>query len=72
MTGRGMRRIGALLAKELEDLRGNPGLFLPAVMTGVISLVIPFVVAIAVPYFTGERLADSGDFRVAIEMYRVP
>ena len=70
MTGRGMRRIGALLAKELEDLRGNPGLFLPAVMTGVISLVIPFVVAIAVPYFTGERLADSSDFRVAIEMYR--
>ena len=70
MTGRGMRRVGALLAKELEDLRGNPGLFVPAVMTGVISIVIPFVVAIAVPYFTGERLADSSDFRVAIEMYR--
>ena len=70
MTGRGMRRIGALLSKELEDLRGNPGLFLPAVMTGMTSIVIPFVVAIAIPYFTGERLADSSDFRAAIEMYR--
>ena len=70
MAGRGMRRIGALLAKELTDLRGNPGLFVPAVITGVISIAIPFVVAIAVPYFSGERLADSSDFRVALEMYR--
>ena len=70
MTNRGIRRIGALLAKELVDLRGNPGLFVPAVITGVISIVIPFIVAIAVPYFTGERLADSSDFKVAIEMYR--
>src|SRR5262245_2594939 len=68
--GRGMRRIGALLAKELEDLRGNPGLFFPAVLTGIISIVMPFVIAIAIPYFSGERLADSGDFKVALEMYR--
>jgi ABC-2 type transport system permease protein len=70
VTGRGMRRIGALLAKELTDLSGNPGLFVPAVITGVISIVIPFVVAIAIPYLSGERLADSSDFRVALEMYR--
>ena len=70
MTGRGVRRIGALLAKELTDLRGHPGLFVPAVITGLISIVIPFVVAVAVPYFSGERLADSSDFRGALEMYR--
>ena len=65
-----MKRIGALLAKELEDLRGNPALFIPAVITGVISILIPLVIAIAVPYFSGERLADSSDFRAAFEMYR--
>jgi ABC-2 type transport system permease protein len=65
-----MTRIGALLAKELEDLRGNPALFIPAAITGVISILMPFVIAIAVPYFSGERLADSSDFRAALEMYR--
>jgi len=44
--------------------------FLPAVLTGVISILMPFVIAVAVPYFTGERLADSSDFRIAAEMYR--
>jgi ABC-2 type transport system permease protein len=65
-----MKRIAALLGKELEDLRGNPALFVPAVITGVISILMPFVIAIAVPYFSGERLADSSEFKAAIEMYR--
>lgn len=64
-----MRRIHALLAKELADLRSNPAIFVPAVMTGVISMAIPFAIAIAVPYVSGERLADSSDFRVALEIY---
>ena len=64
------RRIGALLAKEIEDLRGSPGLFLPAVITGLIAIMLPFAVAIAIPALSGEALADSSDFRVAIEMYR--
>ena len=65
-----MKRIRALLAKELAELRRNPAVFLPALITGVISIVMPFVIAIAIPYFAGERLADSSDFRVAVEMYR--
>jgi len=65
-----MKRIMALLGKELTDLRGNPAVFVPAIITGVISIVMPFVIAIAIPYFSGERLADSSDFRVALEMYR--
>ena len=68
--GQGLKRIGALLAKELEDLRGNPGLFVPAALTGIVSILLPFVIAIAVPYLTGERLSDSSDFRVALELYR--
>ena len=65
-----MSRIAALLGKELTDLRGNPAVFVPAIITGVISIVMPFVIAIAVPYFSGEQLADSSDFRVALQIYR--
>jgi ABC-2 type transport system permease protein len=65
-----MKRIAALLGKELADLRANPAVFMPAIITGVISISMPFVIAIAVPYFSGERLSDSSDFRMAAEMYR--
>ena len=65
-----MKRIAALLGKELADLRGNPAVFVPAIITGVVSIVMPFLIAVAVPYFTGEQLADSSDFRIALEMYR--
>jgi len=65
-----MKRIAALLDKELADLRGNPAVFVPAIITGIISIVMPFVVAIVVPYISGERLSDSSDFRIAAEMYR--
>jgi ABC-2 type transport system permease protein len=65
-----MRRVGAILEKEFIDLRQNPGVFLPALLTGVVSLLLPFFVAIIVPFMTGERLSDSSDFEIAIEMYR--
>src|SRR5258705_12475620 len=65
-----MSRIAALLGKELADLRNTPAVFIPAIITGVISIVMPFLIAIAVPYFSGERLADSSDFRIALEIYR--
>ena len=65
-----MKRIAALLGKELADLRGNPAVFMPAVITGVISIVMPFIIAIAVPYFSGEQLSASSDFKIAVEMYR--
>lgn len=64
-----MTRISALLGKELADLRRNRSVFFPAILTGAIAMVIPFFVAILVPYFSGERLSDSADFQVAVEMY---
>jgi ABC-2 type transport system permease protein len=60
----------ALLGKELAELRQNPAVFLPALLTGVFSILLPFFVAIVVPYFAGERLSDSSDFEIAVEMYR--
>ena len=65
-----MKRTAALLGKELADLRRNPAVFMPAALTGGLSLLLPFFVAILVPYVTGERLSDSSDFEVALEVYR--
>jgi len=65
-----MTRVRALLGKELADLRQNPAVFVPAVITGFFAVLLPFFVAVIVPYFTGEQLSDSSDFQIAIEMYR--
>ena len=66
MTG----RLAALLGKELLDLRQNPSVFIPAVITGLTAIALPFFVAVLVPALTGERLSDSSDFQVALELYR--
>lgn len=65
-----MTRILAVLGKDLADLRQNPSVFVPAILTGFFSILLPFFVAIIVPYVSGERLSDSGDFEIAVEMYR--
>jgi ABC-2 type transport system permease protein len=65
-----MNRIVALMSKDLAELRANPGLFTPAIFTGLVALTLPFVVAVGVPYVFGERLSDSSDFDVALEVYR--
>jgi ABC-2 type transport system permease protein len=63
-------RVAALLAKELMDLRGRPGLFFPALFTGIIATLLPLFVAVLVPAFTGERLSDSADFQIALDLFR--
>jgi ABC-2 type transport system permease protein len=63
-------RVRALLAKEFADLRRNPGVFIPAMLTSLVALVLPFFVAVVVPAVTGERLSDSSDFYVATGVLR--
>lgn len=65
-----MNRMYALLGKELADLRRNPALFVPAILAGGLSMLLPFAIAIVVPAIAGERLAESSDFEVALEIYR--
>jgi hypothetical protein len=65
-----MTRILALLDKDVADLRQNPSLFIPAVLTGLFSILLPFVVAIMIPAFAGERLSDSSDFEIVVETYK--
>ncbi|HEU4690910.1 MAG TPA: ABC transporter permease [Vicinamibacterales bacterium] len=63
-------RMLALLRKELADERQNLALFVPALIVGVMTILLPLFVAVIVPSMTGERLADSSDFEVALDMYR--
>jgi ABC-2 type transport system permease protein len=65
-----MSRITALLGKELADLRQHPGVFLPAILTGLTSLLLPFAVAIVIPALAGEPLSSSSDVQIATDMYR--
>jgi ABC-2 type transport system permease protein len=65
-----MRRISALLDKDLADLRQNPGLLVPAALTASFSILLPFVVAIIIPALVGEQLSESSDFQLAVESYR--
>ncbi len=60
----------ALLRKELMDERQNPALFVPSLIVAVFAILLPVFVAIIIPYTTGERLSDSSDFEVALEMFR--
>jgi ABC-2 type transport system permease protein len=60
----------ALLRKELADERQNLALFVPALIVAVVAILLPVFVAIIVPSVTGERLSDSSDFEVAVELYR--
>ena len=65
-----MNRAVALLGKELIDLRQNLAIFLPAMIVTVIAVLMPVFVAVIIPTVTGERLSDSSDLEIAIEMYK--
>jgi ABC-2 type transport system permease protein len=60
----------ALLRKELADARQNLALFVPTLIVGFVAVLLPLLVAVIIPYVAGERLSDSSDFEVAVEMYR--
>jgi ABC-2 type transport system permease protein len=54
-------RVRALLAKEFLDLARNRTALVPVVIVTVLSLVLPFGIAIAVPALTGQPLGDDAD-----------
>jgi ABC-2 type transport system permease protein len=65
-----MNRVMALLGKELVDQRRHPMMFLPVAIVAVVAILMPVFVAVIVPTIAGEKLSDSSDFEVAVEMYR--
>jgi ABC-2 type transport system permease protein len=56
-----MARVRALLEKEFLDLARNRTALVPVVIVTVLSLVLPFGIAIAVPALTGHPLGDDAD-----------
>jgi ABC-2 type transport system permease protein len=61
-------RVTALLHKEMLELRGNPGVFVPAILTGIMALALPFVVAIVIPVMTGDPLTSGAGDEFALEI----
>lgn len=62
-----MSRVRALLWKEFIDVRLNPWVFLPAMIAGIVSIMVPVAIAIVVPSVSGESLAESGEFTAMME-----
>ena len=60
-----MKRVLALVAKDFAELRQSPGIFVPALLTGMGAILYPFAIAVIIPAVTGERLSDSADFEIA-------
>ena len=56
-----MTRVRALLAKELLDLSRNRLAMLPVGLITILSLVLPFGIAVAIPMFTGQELGSDAD-----------
>ena len=54
-------RVRALLAKELLDLSRNRLALLPVGLITILSLLLPFGIAIAIPVYTGQDLGSDAD-----------
>ena len=54
-------RLRTLFKKEVLDLSRNRAALLPVVLVALISLALPFIVAVIVPAITGQSLGDDTD-----------
>lgn len=54
-----MSRVRALVSKELLDLRRNRAALVPVAIVTLMSLVLPFLIIVAIPRVTGQPLADD-------------
>ena len=51
-----LTRVRTLLSKELLDLSRNRLALLPVGLITILSLVLPFGIAVAIPMLTGQEL----------------
>jgi ABC-2 type transport system permease protein len=54
-------RVRALMRKELIEVARNRAALLPVVIVGVLSLVLPFVIAVVIPTVTSRPLGSDPD-----------
>ena len=62
-----VRRIVAIVDKELRELRSNPSAILPVAILVTLCLTIPFLVLVVMPRVTGESLAADRTLREIVE-----
>jgi len=61
-----MTRLRVMLDKELLDVMRNRAALFPVVLVTLVTVALPFVIAIGIPAATGERLGEDADLiRVA-------
>jgi ABC-2 type transport system permease protein len=65
-------RVTALLAKELAELRRNRVALVPVLILAVVTIVLPFVIALVIPMFVGEPLSSDPEFARAVKRGTVP
>jgi ABC-2 type transport system permease protein len=68
MSPGAVRRVGALMRKDLAELVRHPGALVPAIAMSLASLVPAFLVAIVAPGLSGESLSDAEEFATAAEV----
>lgn len=62
-----VRRIGAIVEKELRELRSNPSAVVPVAILVTISLTVPFLVLVVMPQMTGQSLSADPALREIVE-----
>lgn len=65
-------RIGAILVKELAELRRNRMALVPVVILGLFSVGLPFLIALVIPAIAGEPLSTDPEFTRVIQRGGVP
>jgi ABC-2 type transport system permease protein len=65
-------RITAILVKELAELRRNRMALVPVVLLALLSVGLPFLIALVIPVIAGEPLASDPEFTRVIKSGSVP
>jgi len=60
-------RVGAIVEKELRELRSNPSAVLPVAILVTFCLTVPFLVLVVLPQVTGESLSADRTLRGIVE-----
>ena len=60
-------RVGAIVEKELRELRSNPSAVLPVAILVTFCLTVPFLVLVVLPQVTGESLSADRTLREIVE-----
>jgi ABC-2 type transport system permease protein len=56
------QRVSALLVKELAELRRNRAALVPVLILALVTVVLPFMIALVIPIIVGEPLSGDPEF----------